>query len=79
MITFTEIATTQIYARDIGAKIAAANSEEQCEFFEGLAEGFEKFGDFDAGTQMCWIKTNLSQRGKRFVKTLAKYVAEELI
>ena len=79
MITFEQMATMDISAREMGAEIAAANNEEQCEFFEGLAEGFEKFGEFNAGVQMCWIKNNLSQRGKGFIKMLAEYVTEELI
>ena len=84
MIAFERMVVMGISAHDIGAEIAYANNEEQCEFFEGLAEGFEKFdiehgGDFNAGVQMCWIKNNLSQRGKKFVKMLAEYVTEELI
>jgi len=83
MITFEQMATMDISAREMGAEIAAANNEEQCEFFEGLAEGFELFdengGEFNAGVQMCWIKDNLSQRSKKFIKMLAEYVAEELI
>ena len=79
MITFEQITTMDIDAREVGTEIAAANNEDQCEFFEGLAEGFEKFGEFNVGVQMCWIKDNLSQRGKKFIKMLAEYVTEELI
>ena len=55
MITFEQITTMDIDAREVGTEIAAANNEDQCEFFEGLAEGFEKFGEFNVGVQMCWI------------------------
>jgi len=59
MITFEQITTMDIDAREVGTEIAAANNEDQCEFFEGLAEGFELFdegdGDFNVGVQMCWI------------------------
>ena len=83
MITFEQITTMDIDAREVGTEIAAANNEDQCEFFEGLAEGFELFnegdGDFNVGVQMCWINDNLSQRSKKFIKMLAGYVTEELI
>jgi len=54
-------------------KIAVAGSDEQCEFFEGLAEGFEDFGnEFLQDAQLLWIQNNLSQRGKKLIKRMAR-------
>ena len=70
---FEQIATMDIEPRVMGMRIAAANHEEQCEFFVGLADGFEEFGsEFLQGTQLVWIRDNLSQRGKKLIKRMAR-------
>lgn len=75
MIEFQTLVTSKIDSRRIGKAIAEANSEEQANFFEGLSEGFQSFskGDKD-GAQMLWIKDNVSQRTKDFIKKLAEYI-----
>ena len=64
---FEQIATMDIEPRAMGMEIAAANHDEQCDFFEGLAEGFEDFEN-----EFLWIRDNLSQRGKKLIKRMAR-------
>ena len=76
MIEFQTLVTATLGAKRIGIKIAQVNSEEQAEFFEGLALGFERFSKSDKdGMQMLWIKDCLSQRAKDFIKKLAEYAS----
>lgn len=83
MIEFETLITTKLGAYRIGKAIAGANSEEQAKFFEGLSEGFQEFskGDKDGAKmlwiQMLWIKDNVSQRTRDFIKKLAKYICED--
>ena len=72
-----KIIDVDVDPRQAGRQVAKAGSEDQAAFFDGWADGFQQFaqGDKD-GSQMLWIKAELSQRAKDFIKKFAEYINE---
>lgn len=75
MIEFQTLVTSKLEPRCIGKAIATASNKDQSDFFEGLSEGFKEFPEGDIG--MLFIKDNISQRTKDFIKKLAEYICED--
>ena len=72
----TQPVTFEIDMEDVGKKFAHACHDEQADFFNALAEGFEEFsnGDLD-GRQMFSIIDALDDRSKAFIQKFADYIA----
>ena len=72
----TQSGTFEVDLAELGKRFAHAYGDEQAEFFNALAEGFETFskGDLD-GRQMFYIADGLDDSAKAFIKKFAEYIA----
>ncbi len=78
MVNFHTEVTATLDARHIGSTIARANSSIQVDFFEGLAQGFQAFSQGDSdGCQILWLKDEISQQARDFIKKLNTYINEK--